>query len=270
MAKRGRAATSLVDESNGLFDLLDDLLDTPPPHQQCGCKGVHVPGESDLHKTLKKEACRWLFRMGYRCIAAEVRLKPLGIIDAVGTGVFRAWHNYLCAPYELPQVCFVECKATRGDFLRDQSQGAQLELCLMERRRNMRNRKRRGGRRAELRQALGLGKFMSCLMQPMANLHYILAPGGVVQKRDLPPRWGLLSYGEGGVSVIVRAEWQERARSEYVESAIARTLTGDIYRADDRAMASVNREIFAQQQVLAERIRSIRPLMLAEGAKGDR
>jgi len=259
-----------VDESNGLFDLLDDLLDTPPPHQQCGCKGVHVPGESDLHKTLKKEACRWLFRMGYRCIAAEVRLKPLGIIDAVGTGVFRAWHNYLCAPYELPQVCFVECKATRGDFLRDQSQGAQLELCLMERRRNMRNRKRRGGRRAELRQALGLGKFMSCLMQPMANLHYILAPGGVVQKRDLPPRWGLLSYGEGGVSVIVRAEWQERARSEYVESAIARTLTGDIYRADDRAMASVNREIFAQQQVLAERIRSIRPLMLAEGAKGDR
>ena len=27
------------------------------------------------------------YRMGYRCIAAEVRLKPLGIIDAVGTGV---------------------------------------------------------------------------------------------------------------------------------------------------------------------------------------
>ena len=45
-------------------------------------KGVpYMPGETDLHKTLKKEACRWLFRMGYRCIAAEVRLKPLGIID---------------------------------------------------------------------------------------------------------------------------------------------------------------------------------------------
>ena len=260
MAKRGRATTSLVDESNGLFDLLDDLLDTPP-HQQRGCKGVHVPGESDLHKTLKKEACRWLFRMGYRCIAAEVRLRPLGIIDAVGTGVFRAWHNYLCAPYELPQVCFVECKATRADFLRDQSDDGQLELCLMERKRK---------HKRTLRQAVGLGKFMSCLMQPMANLHYILAPAGVVQKKDLPARWGLLSYGEGGVSVIVRAEWQERARSEYVESAIARTLTGDIYRADDRAMASVNREIFAQQQVLAERIRSIRPLMLVEGAKANR
>ena len=43
-----------------------------------------MPGETDLHKTLKKEACRWLYRMGYRCIAAEVRLRPLGIIDAVG------------------------------------------------------------------------------------------------------------------------------------------------------------------------------------------
>jgi hypothetical protein len=261
VAKRGRQP--LADVSNGLFD----LLDAPPSLHQRGCKGVHVPGESDLHKTLKKEACRWLFRMGYRCIAAEVRLRPLGIIDAVGTGVFRAWHNYLCAPYELPQVCFVECKATRADFLRDQSDDGQLELCLMERKRNLRNRKRRGDRaRRDLRQALGLGKFMSCLMQPMANLHYILAPAGVVQKKDLPPRWGLLSYGEGGVSVIVRAEWQERARTEYVESAIARTLTGDIYRADDRAMASVNREIFAQQQVLAERIRSIRPLLLPEGA----
>ena len=52
-----------------------------------------------------------------------------------------------------------------------------------------------------------------------------------------------------------RAEWQDVSRTEYVESAIARTLTGDIYRADDRAIGSVNREIFAQQQQLAERIR---------------
>ena len=34
-----------------------------------------MAGETDLHKTLKKEACRWLYRMGYRCIAAEVRLR---------------------------------------------------------------------------------------------------------------------------------------------------------------------------------------------------
>ena len=218
-----------------------------------------MPGETDLHKTLKKEACRWLYRMGYRCIAAEVRLKPLGIIDAVGTGVFKPFHNYLFQPRELPQVCFIECKASRADFLRDHSNDGQLQLCMAER---TRNRKRKFKKRP-LRQAVGLGKFMACLMQPMANLHYVLAPSGIVQKKDLPPRWGLLTYGTAGISVVVRADWQETARCEYVESAIARTLTGDIYRADDRAIASVNREIFSQQAELAQRIRSIRPAHLA-------
>jgi hypothetical protein len=222
-----------------------------------------VPGETDLHKTLKKEACRWLFRTGYRCIAAEVRLRPLGIIDAVGTGLFRAYHNYLCLPREVPQVCFVECKASRSDFLRDHSNDGQMMLCLMERERNRRAGKRRKSKMsagaALLRQSVGLGKFQACLLQPMANLHYVLAPTGIIQRKDLPPRWGLLTYGEAGVTVAVRADWQECARTEFVESAIARTLTGDIYRADDRAIGSVNREIFAQQQALADRIRSIRP-----------
>ena len=198
--------------------------------------------------------------MGYRCIAAEVRLKPLGIIDAVGTGVFRPFQNYLFQPTSLPQVCFVECKASRADFLRDTTHDGQMTLCMMERERNRKSKSRRGKlRRPNLRQTVGLGKFASCLLQPMANLHYILAPAGMIQKKDLPPRWGLLSYGEGGISVVVRSDWQEISRTEYVEGAIARTLTGDIYRADDRAVKSVNRAIFAQQTELAERIRSIRP-----------
>src|SRR5687768_4458235 len=214
-----------------------------------------MPGETELHKTLKKEACRWLYRMGYRCIAAEVRVPPLGIVDAVGTGMFRPYHNYLAVPHLLPQVCFVECKASRADFLRDHSSDGQLQLCLMDRDRNRRKKKPR----RRLRQSVGLGKFLACLMQPMANLHYVLAPPGIVQKKDLPPRWGLLSYGDGGISVVVRADWQEHSRPDFVESAIARTLTGDIYRADDRAIASVNREIFAQQAQLAQRIRQVRP-----------
>ena len=228
-----------------------------------------MPGETELHKTLKKEACRWLYRMGYRCIAAEVRLPPLGIVDAVGTGLFRPYHNYLFIPRDLPQVCFIECKASRSDFLRDQSNDGQMMLCLMERAGNgkPKSRRRRGSTR--LRQSVGLGKFKACLMQPMANLHYILAPTGVVQKKDLPPRWGLLSYGEGGVSVVVRAEWQELGRMDYVESAIARTLTGDIYRADDRAISSVNRELFSQQMKMAERIRSIRHQVVLAPVKGE-
>lgn len=223
--------------------------------------GVPMPGETDLHKTLKKEACRWLARMGYRCIAAEVNLRPLGIIDAVGSGLFRAYSNYLYVPHELPQVCFIECKASRGDFLRDTSGDGQMQLCLMDRRRNLRPTRRRRA----LRQRVGLGKFNSCLMQPMANLHYVLAPCGMIQKKELPPRWGLLSYGTGGVSVVVRPDWQEQSQPQYVESAIARTLTGDIYRADDRALHSVNRDLFEQQRQLADRIRQLRPVTPVNG-----
>lgn len=220
-----------------------------------------MPGETDLHKTLKKEACRWLFRMGYRCIAAEVRLKPLGIIDAVGTGIFRPWHNYLHLPREVAQVCFIECKASRADFLRDMSNDGQMQLCMFERTRNLRNKSKRRPRR-RLRQSVGLGKFDSCLLQPMANLHYVLAPVEMVKRAELPPRWGLLSYGPAGITVVVRPKWQEISQPHFVESAIARTLTGDIYRADDRAINSINREIFAQQSELADRIRSIRPRVL--------
>jgi hypothetical protein len=217
-----------------------------------------MAGETDLHKTLKKEACRWLFRMGYRAIAAEVRLAPLGIIDAVGTGLFRPYHNYLAIPRDLPQVCFIECKASRPDFLRDMDNDGQMHFQLADRARSMKVKSRRRNPR-RLCAAPGLGKFKSCLMRPMANLHYVLAPAGLLQKKDLPPRWGLLTLSEAGVHVSVRPEWQECARTEYVEGAIARTLTGDIYRADSRAMNSINREIFSQQQSLADRIRTIRP-----------
>src|SRR5436305_11885154 len=134
-------------------------MSQPPPGMPSGGKGLpDMPGETELHKTLKKEACRWLFRMGYRCIAAEVRLKPLGIIDAVGTGIFRPYHNYLFIPRDLPQVCFVECKASRSDFLRDCSEDGQMSLCLIERERNLRSRGKRK-RSGNLRQAVGLGKF---------------------------------------------------------------------------------------------------------------
>ena len=48
-----------------------------------------------------------------------------------------------------------------------------MHLCLMER-----NRNRKSKRRRRLRQAVGLQKFEACLMQPMANIHYVLAPPG--------------------------------------------------------------------------------------------
>jgi hypothetical protein len=212
-----------------------------------------MAGETDLHKRLKKEGCRWLFRNGYRSVAAEVRLPPLGIVDAVGTGTFHPWHNHICSPKRLDQTCIIECKASRADFLRDLSNDGQMDFALFERRQNLTTRRKR-----RFRQVLGLGKFDSCLMQPMANIHYILAPAGLLQKRDLPQRWGLLTLGEGGISVVVKAQWQEIAQKGYVESAIATTLTRDIYNADQRALNSINREIFAQQMSLADRIRDLK------------
>lgn len=214
-----------------------------------------MPGESALHKTLKKEACRWLFRTGYRCVAAEVKLPPLGVVDAVGTGLFEPWHNHICSPRQLHQVCIIECKATRSDFLRDISGNGQFGLHLEARDRWAG--KRRPGRK-RVRKPAGLGKFDACLMHPIANVHYVLTPARLLHKKDIPPRWGLLELGEGGISVVHNATWQDRAAIGFVDSAIAHTLTCDIYRADDRAMTSINREIFAQQVQLAERIRSMK------------
>ncbi len=224
-----------------------------------------MAGETQLHKTLKKEGCRWLFRQGYRSVAAEVRVNPLGIIDAVGTGCFRAYHNYLAVPCTLPQTVFIECKASRGDFLRDMPPDGQLALCLKALEAD-RDRARRGvpRRTRKLRGQAALGKFSSCLLTPMANLHYVLAPAGLLKKADLPARWGLLTLGDAGVSVTVRADWVECARTTEVEGCIARTLTGDIFRADDRALGSINRELFSQQQQLADRIRRIKPAILEQ------
>ena len=216
-----------------------------------------MPGETDLHRTLKKEACRWLFGCGYTAVAAEVRLKNLGIIDAVGCGTFRPYHNHHGSRNELHQTCFVECKAFRSDYLRDTTAEGQMSLCLNERRYNNRHKSSRF--RKPIRQTVGLGKFAACLMQPYANLHYVLAPAGLIKKIDLEPRWGLLAFGPGGISVVVRAQWQEQAKGQFVESAIAKTLTGDIFRAQDRAISSVNRDLMKQQQELADKIRALRP-----------
>ena len=125
-----------------------------------------MPGETDLHKTLNKEACQWLFRMGYRAIAAEVRVPPLGIVDAVGTGLFRPNQNYLFVPYELQQVCFVECKASRSDFLRDQGSDGQLEMFLVQQNSRTGKRRRHGSFRR-------LAKFDACVAYCMSNLLYV-------------------------------------------------------------------------------------------------
>ncbi len=214
-----------------------------------------MAGETELHRSLKKAACRWLFDGGYGCVAAEVNLRPLGIIDAVGTGVFGTAANHFGVKRKVHQTCFIECKASRSDYQRDLTADGQMQLCQMERRNNPRRKTK------ALSQTVGLGKFAACLLHPMANLHYVLSPQGLIHKKDLPPRWGLLTLGDGGISVVVRAVWQESTAGQSVETAIARTLTGDLYRAGERALSSINRELQKQQQAVVEKIRELRPLV---------
>ena len=219
-----------------------------------------MPGETDLHRSLKKDACRWLFNNGYSAVACEVCLRPLGIVDAAGTGVFGPATNHFGVRRFVHQTCIIECKQSRGDFLRDHSNDGQMQLCLMERRLNTVRRGRR------VKQSTGLGKFKACLLQPFANLHYLLAPAGLIKKTEVPPRWGLLSSGPAGISVVVKATWQDCAGGQHVESAIARTLTAGLHRADSRAIFSLNREMINQQQDLAARIRKLKPSLPDEEA----
>src|SRR5205807_6434822 len=67
---------------------------------------------------------------------ATTEIYTLSLHDALpilGTGLFRAYHNYLGLQRDLQQTCFIECKASRADFLRDHSEDGQMTLCLMER-----------------------------------------------------------------------------------------------------------------------------------------
>ena len=96
------------------------------------------------------------------------------------------------------------------------------------------------------------------VMEPSDGMAQRVQVWGVFTMADRQTR----SYTEpvrGYLYYSLPSEEQETARTEYVEGAIARTLTGDIYRADDRAIHSVNRALFAQQTSLADRIRTLRP-----------
>ena len=102
----------------------------------------------------------------------------------------------------------------------------------------------------------------------------LLAAVTIPQWRYTVHRWEVTD-----TAVYTQTGWWVRERRiapmsriqtvDHVEGAIARTLTGDIYRADDRAINSVNREIFSQQTTLAERIRAIRPQVVLAPQPGE-
>lgn len=182
--------------------------------------------EGEVHRELKRIACRWLWRAGYAAVAEEVEVPGVGIIDTVGAGRWRR-HNPRGVPFERePQVdrfhvVFIECKAMRADFLRDQGHQHQFAFALEERAQRLRSRRRRRPRHA----SGALGKFDTCLIRPHANLHYLLTPPKLMRVVEVPRRWGWLVAEDGWVRVVRRPTWHEVAEVAPIEGAIARSLT---------------------------------------------
>ncbi|MFQ5494947.1 MAG: hypothetical protein ACE5EX_06160 [Phycisphaerae bacterium] len=191
-----------------------------------------MSSESALHRRLKRAACRWLWERGYAAVAEEVSVPGVGIIDVVAAGKWRRRNPRRPAFDREPgvdrrHIVFVECKAMRSDFLRDQGRQEQFAFALQER-----AALRRARRRHRPRHASGaLGKFDACLIRPHANLHYLLTPPGLVKVNEVPRRWGWLLYRDGHLSVVRRPAWQEVAQVAGIEGAIARALTAARMRA---------------------------------------
>jgi hypothetical protein len=160
-------------------------------------------------------------------------------------------HRRACRGASSWQAVIVECKSTRSDFLRDAATPDQVRQAVRERPRRMLMRIR--GRPFDRHPHLG--KFAACLARPMANVHWLLTPPGLVRLDELPPRWGLLEHHADDVRMVVPAKWQQARGLQLIEGAIARTLTASIYAADTRAVTnSLNRLLRKKQTASARRM----------------
>ena len=182
--------------------------------------------ESELHIRLKAAACRWLWDGGYAAIAEEVTVPSVGVVDVAAAGKWKRKNPRRTVFTREPtvdrfHVVFVECKAMRADFIRDQGRQQQFAFALSERRDAIGRRGRRKPRHA----SPALGKFDTCLIRPFANLHYLLTPPELIRVREIPRRWGLLVLEAGRIRVVRKPVWHEVSNVAGIEGAIARALT---------------------------------------------
>lgn len=198
-----------------------------------------MAGETERHRELKRAACRWLWECGYAAIAEEVVVPGVGIIDVAAAGKWKRRNPRRAVFDREPtvdrhHVVFVECKAMRSDFLRDQGRQQQFAFALSERAQLAKARRRRTPRHA----SPALGKFDTCLIRPHANLHYLLTPPRLVRVEELPRRWGLLVWEDGLMRVVRKPAWQELAEVAALEGAIARSLTAARMRTPRRVLTA--------------------------------
>jgi hypothetical protein len=176
--------------------------------------------ETEEHWLLKRLALGWAYERGFNCISFEVRAPRSPYrVDVAG---YRPAKDQ-----ESPIVALFECKQNRPDLDRDSVQTASVEIELRgleERRQNLERLlavhfpnartpislfpewdpfdpeklPHTGYRRlirritALQRKLEGNTKFERVSRYRLANLHFLVAPAGLVRSARVPPGWGLL------------------------------------------------------------------------------
>lgn len=176
--------------------------------------------ETEEHWLLKRLALGWAYERGFNCISFEVRAPRSPYrVDVAG---YRPAKDQ-----EPPIVALFECKQNRPDLDRDSAQTAAVEIelrRLQERRQNLErllavhfpNARTpsslfpewdpfdpealpHSGYRRVIRRIMALQrklngntKFERVTRYRLANLHFLVAPVGLVRSERVPPGWGLL------------------------------------------------------------------------------
>ena len=251
-----------MSEMNGL-EAKDELKTTVGDVEfvKSGPSDILKPaGETDLTYQLKWAAWRWLYSVaGCRAIGMEVRLEgPFGrVVDLVGVGKNNV-------------VYIVEVKSSRSDLKRDDKsetdrKRAEAQLIALQdaakltatvlndarqhvvktsttgtdwrqdpayvtARRDHEDIENRVA--AKKRTLVHFStKFHDPSFLTCADLHYIMAPKGLIRRSELPPFWGLLN--ESSETVIPAVQKQIRKNTIHVLRAIAKANTRDLMKACD-------------------------------------
>jgi hypothetical protein len=180
--------------------------------------------ETEEHWLLKRLALGWAYEQGFNCISFEVRAPRSPYrVDVAG---YRPAKDQ-----ESPIVALFECKQNRPDLNRDSAQTTAVEIelrGLQERRQNLErllavhfpNARTpsslfpewdpfdpetlpHSGYRRVIRRIMALQrklegntKFERVTRYRLANLHFLVAPAGLVRSERVPPGWGLLEAVE--------------------------------------------------------------------------
>jgi hypothetical protein len=180
--------------------------------------------ETEEHWLLKRLALGWAYEQGFNCISFEVRAPRSPYrVDVAG---YRPAKDQ-----ESPIVALFECKQNRPDLNRDSAQTTAVEIelrGLQERRQNLErllavhfpNARTpsslfpewdpfdpetlpHSGYRRVIRRIMALQrklegntKFERVTRYRLANLHFLVAPAGLVLSERVPPGWGLLEAVE--------------------------------------------------------------------------